>query len=237
MFPIRDLNPARGLAIVTLAVIAANVIVFVVWQPHTTADAQIAFLYRWAAVACELVTRHPLEALALETGRCIAPSGADVLFPEKHLALSVLVSMFLHSNIVHIAGNMWFLWIFGDNVEEAFGAIGYIALYLVAGLAAAAGFTLLHPGSVTPMIGASGAIAGVLGAYLVLFPARPVLALSIIGVVPVPSAIFLGLWFVGQFGVADPGVAWEAHVAGFLAGAVVAMLLRGTRHTTRVMRR
>ncbi len=226
MFPIRDLNPTRGVAYVTLAIIAANVLVFALWQPHQGQLAELAFLYHYAAVACELVTRRALDVAELDAQRCLAQSVGAPLFPDKNLGLSVLVSMFLHSGVLHIAGNMWFLWIFGDNVEEAFGRIGYAALYLVAGLAAAAGFTLLHPGSVVPLVGASGAIAGVLGAYLVLFPGRPVLAIWIYGLIPVPSFIFLGLWFVGQFSTGDVGVAWEAHVAGFLAGLAIALVLR-----------
>ncbi len=227
MFPIRDINPTRSLALVTLAIIAVNAVVFIVFQPHRGPAAQLEFLYRWAAVACELVTRHPIDTAELDAGRCLVRPGGEVIFPEKQLGVSVLVSMFLHSNIVHIAGNMWFLWIFGDNVEEAFGKIGYAALYLVAGVAATLGFTLVHPDNITPLIGASGAIAGVLGAYLVLFPGRRVLALVTFFVIPVPAVLFLGLWFLGQFMVEEAGVAWEAHVAGFVVGAAVAFALRG----------
>ena len=227
MFPIRDLNPTRGTAYITIAITLANVLVYVLWQPHGGQLAQLDFLYHYAAVACELVTRQPIDVGELTAQHCLPQSLGTPVFPDKNLPLSVLVSMFLHSGLLHIAGNMWFLWIFGDNVEEAFGAVGYALLYLVAGIAAAAGFTLVHADSVQPLIGASGAIAGVLGAYLVLFPTRPVLALWVFGLIPVPSLIFLGLWFVGQFSTGDAGVAWEAHVAGFVAGALIALAFRG----------
>lgn len=233
MFPLRDLSASRGPAIVTIALIAASVIAFFAWQPHGDRDAEAAFLYRRAAVACEVIARVPIAQRDLAAGRCVSKSvpaspsaGGSPLFPTKQIALSVLVSMFLHGGLIHLLGNMWFLWIFGDNVEEAFGRLGYLLLYGLAGVGATLGFSVLHPDSVEPLIGASGAIAGVLGAYLVLFPRGWVLAAWFLGIVPVPSVIFLGLWFVGQFGVAIPGVAWEAHVAGFLIGAGVALLFR-----------
>ncbi len=228
MFPLRDLNPSRGTAIVTLLLIALNVAAFIGWQPHGDGNAEAAFLYERAAVACEITTREPLTDAALRSGRCASggASSGGALFPAKQIALSIATSMFLHGGVVHLLGNMWFLWIFGDNVEEAFGHLGYLLLYALAGVGATLGFVALHPGSVEPLIGASGAIAGMLGAYLVLVPRGWVLALWFLGIIPVPAVIFLGLWFVGQFSVAAPGVAWEAHVVGFTIGAVVALALR-----------
>ena len=226
MFPLRDLNPSRGTAYLTIALIVVNIVVFAIWQPHTDPNAEIVFLYRQAAVACEITTLVPVTDLALDIGQC-APQNGESVFPSKQIPLSIFTSMFLHGGLVHLLGNMWFLWIFGDNIEEAFGHLGYALLYLVAGIGATLGFAFLHPDSVEPLIGASGAIAGVLGAYLVLFPKGWVLALWFLGIIPVPALIFLGLWFVGQFTVATPGVAWEAHVAGFLVGAAVALALRG----------
>jgi membrane associated rhomboid family serine protease len=122
---------------------------------------------------------------------------------------------------------MWFLWLFGNNIEEAYGSIRFLLLYVAAGIAAALAFIGLHPQDVTPLVGASGAIAGVLGSYLVLFPGRWVISLVVIALLPVPAVIFLGLWLVLQFAVTDPGVAWEAHVAGFLFGMAVSLLFRG----------
>jgi membrane associated rhomboid family serine protease len=146
--------------------------------------------------------------------------------------------MFLHGNLLHLAGNMWFLWIFGNNVEEAYGWLGYVAMYLVAGLAGTAAFVLLRPDDVTPLIGASGAIAGVLGAYFVLYPRHLVVAVVFFYLVPVPAMIFLGLWFLGQFLVTDLGVAWEAHAGGFAFGALVSLPFRAMllRHDERVRR-
>ena len=225
MFPLRDLNPSRGTAIVTIALIVVNVAAFIGWQPHGDPQAEAEFLYQRAAVACEVTGFAPISVVDLDEGRCV-PDRSPALFPAKQIPLSVLTSMFLHGGLLHLLGNMWFLWIFGDNIEEAFGHLGYLAMYLVAGIGATLAFSVLHMRSVEPLIGASGAIAGVLGAYLVLFPRGWVLALWFLGIVPVPAVLFLGLWFLGQFGVATVGVAWEAHVAGFVIGAAIAWLFR-----------
>ncbi|MDA0301061.1 MAG: rhomboid family intramembrane serine protease [Chloroflexi bacterium] len=225
MFPIRDLSPSRGTALVTILLIVLNIVAFFGWQPHGDHDAELDFLYRRAAVACEVTRFAPISIVDLREGECV-PDQAPALFPEKQVALSVVVSMFLHGGLLHLLGNMWFLWIFGDNIEEAFGHLGYALMYLVTGVGATLVFSVLHMDSVDPLIGASGAIAGVLGAYLVLFPKGWVLALWFVWVVPVPAVLFLGLWFVGQFNVVTEGVAWEAHVAGFVIGAGIALLFR-----------
>ncbi len=153
---------------------------------------------------------------------------------------SMVLSMFLHAGWLHLIGNMWFLWIFGDNVEDALGHARYLVFYLVCGGVAAIGQALVAPASAVPMIGASGAIAGVLGAYLVWFPWARVRTLLFLGilftVVEVPAPLFLILWFVVQFfsgtlslaaaAGATGGVAWFAHVGGFLAGALMALVLK-----------
>lgn len=233
MFPLRDINPAGRLPIVTLGLIAANLLVFIFWQPVGDLAQEITFLYERAAVPCELTTGEPLTAFEINSGRCTSLDSGPAIFPEKGLALSVVVSMFLHGGWLHVLGNMWFLWIFGDNVEHDFGWIGYPLLYLAAGIVATLGFVALHPGETTPLIGASGAVAGVLGAYSVLYPGALVLSVAFFTIIPIPAVLFLGLWFVGQFFVVDMGVAWEAHVAGFLAGMAAALVLRLTGFANR----
>ncbi len=229
MLPLRDVNPTRVTPLITVALIAANVLVFLFWQPISgTEGDQTEFLYEYAAIACELSSGDPLSIAEFEADRCDVDD--DEIFPNKQVYLAALVSMFLHGGWAHLIGNMWFLWIFGNNVEEAFGYVGYLALYAVAGVAATATFVLLNADSTIPLVGASGAIAGVLGAYLVLFPQHRILTLVILFIFPlvvgVPALFFLGLWFVGQFLVVEPGVAVEAHIAGFVVGMTVAALLR-----------
>jgi membrane associated rhomboid family serine protease len=226
VFPVRDLNPTRAFPLVTLALIAANIAVFVFWQPHGSAEDETRFVFANAAVACEVTSGHPLTANQIQSDNCKDARPSPEVFPDKQIELSVLVSMFLHGGTLHLLGNMWFLWLFGDNVEEAYGSLRFLLMYVAAGIVAALGFIAMHPESTTPLIGASGAIAGVLGAYLILFPGRMVISVVVFTLLPVPAFIFLGLWFVLQFAVADPGIAWEAHVSGFLFGMALSLLFR-----------
>ena len=244
MFPIRDINPTRIFPIITIGLIVASLFIFFGLQSWTSASEQEIndFLYENAAVACELTTGEPLSHAEIDGAECNESSG-DQPFPEKNLYLSAFVSMFLHGGIAHVLLNMWFLWIFGNNVEEAFGALGFLAMYLVAGVVATAAFVLLNPDETEALVGASGAIAGVMGSYLVLFPKHRVLSLVFVFFVPVSAMLFLGIWFFLQFGIQEESAAWEAHVAGFAFGVLVTLPLRNrllarvaTLHGTRRLR-
>ncbi|MBU1227439.1 MAG: rhomboid family intramembrane serine protease [Actinobacteria bacterium] len=229
MFPIRDVNPTRMRPVMTWALIAVNVFVFFGWQPQDSDAAAAEFAYAHAAIPCEITTGEPLDVAEIG-GPCIEAPLGQVVFPDKNVWLSVVVSMFLHGGIAHLLFNMWSLWIFGNNVEEAFGRGGYLLFYLVAGFGATAGFVALNPDTTAPLVGASGAIAGVMGAYLVLFPRHQVMTLVIIRIVAIPAVLFLGLWLASQFFLigAQSGIAWEAHVAGFALGVLVTLPLRET---------
>ena len=229
MFPIRDVNPTRIRPVVTWALIAVNVFVYFAVQPQGSDEEAIAFAYERAAIACEIVTGDPLDIQEVN-GPCLDDPLGQAPFPDKNVWFSVLVSMFLHGGIAHLLFNMWSLWIFGNNVEEAFGTVGYLAFYLLAGLAATFGFVALNTDATVPLVGASGAIAGVMGAYLVLFPRHQVMTLVFIRIVAIPAVFFLGFWLVSQFFLAggDSGIAWEAHVAGFVFGAAVTLPFRST---------
>jgi membrane associated rhomboid family serine protease len=217
--PIKDLNPRRSFPAVTLLLILVNVAVFA-YQFTLPPGAEKAFLLAYADV--------PSRLPALFSGQV----GAAVFLP-------FLTSMFLHAGILHIAGNMLFLWIFGDNVEDFFGHLGYLFFYFVCGIAAslAHDFSNLHSG--VPALGASGAISGVMGAYLVLYPRARVLTLVFIFLVPIPAVVILGWWFILQIlgglsavGMqATGGVAWWAHIGGFLMGVLLTLVfrLRGRR--------
>jgi membrane associated rhomboid family serine protease len=225
LFPIRDLNPTRVTPIITIGLILANIAIFFLWQPHNNQQEENTFLYENGGIACELTTGQPLTLQEINRDVCQKDSGPPA-FPGKNIWLAAFVSMFLHASIIHLLSNMWFLWIFGNNVEEAYGMGGFLALYLVTGVVATAVFVYANPNATSPMIGASGAIAGVLGAYLVLFPTHRVLTLFIFIFAQVPAGLYLALWFFLQFAYQEPGVAWEAHVGGFIAGALISLLLR-----------
>lgn len=227
MFPIRDANPTRIRPLITWALIAVNVIVYFMIQPGDQLEA-IEFSYRNAAIACEITTGDPLDWVEIADARCTDRPLGDPAFPQKDIWMSVGVSMFLHAGIAHLLFNMWSLWIFGNNVEEAFGRPAYLLVYLLAGLAATLGFVLANPDLTVPLIGASGAIAGVMGSYLVLFPRHHVMTFVFFRVVAMPAMLFLGLWFLSQFLLLgeSSGIAWEAHVAGFLFGGAITLPFR-----------
>jgi membrane associated rhomboid family serine protease len=228
LIPIRDINPTVIRPVVTLVLIAINVAVFFLVQPPTPSGDGDRFAYEHAAIPCELRSGDPLDSQEITTGTCQTEPGGNEEFPDKIVFLGLLSSMFLHGGIAHLAFNMWSLWIFGDNVEEAFGKAGYLALYLAGGVVATVGYAFFHLDSTIPLVGASGAIAAVMGAYLVLFPTHRILSLVFFFFfVAVPAVLFIGFWFLGQFGI-DPAsnVAWEAHVAGFAFGVVIALVLR-----------
>jgi membrane associated rhomboid family serine protease len=225
MFPIRDVNPTRITPFLTVLLIAASLLVFFGIQASDTPAEQQEFLYRRAAIACEIRTGDPLSVPEIESGICSSDADPPV-FPDKEPWSAILTSMFLHGGLGHVLFNMWFLWIFGNNVEEAFGHVRYLVMYVIGGIAATLVFVVANPDSTIPLVGASGAIAAVLGAYAVLFPAHRVLALVGWFLLPVPAALLLAIWFVGQFGLGGTGVAWEAHVGGFVFGLLVALVFR-----------
>jgi membrane associated rhomboid family serine protease len=217
--------------VVTLLLIAANLVVFFLIQGRGTPDEQQALVYERAAISCEVTTGFPLGAEEIISDVCLA-GAQEPVFPDKNVFLALVTSMFLHGGIGHVLFNMWFLWIFGNNVEEAYGHVEYLLLYLVGGLAATAAFILTNPNATVPLVGASGAIAVAMGAYIVLFPGHRILSLVGWLLLPIPAAIFLIFWFVAQFGLGGTGTAWEAHAGGFVFGAGVSLLLR-----SRLMRR
>jgi membrane associated rhomboid family serine protease len=236
VLPIRDDNPTKRTAVVTIALIAINLFVYFVVQPHTGSDAEQTFLYEHAAIPCEITTGHPITAVppfsSVSSAGDTCVVGANVetprrLFPRKLVLLGVIESLFLHGSVVHVLGNMLFLWIFGNNVEDRMGPILYTIFYFAAGIVATTGFILFNLHATTPLVGASGAIAGVMGAYFVWFPRARVLTLIVFFPVYLPAMVVLGFWFLLQF-VTNPneGVAWQAHVAGFLFGVLVAWLAR-----------
>ncbi|HET6504428.1 MAG TPA: rhomboid family intramembrane serine protease [Amycolatopsis sp.] len=252
MIPVHDVNPLRRTPWVTYALIVANVVVFLLMPgaAHSLAGQTTlgqlcqlqAFLERWGAVPVELL-RDQLPTL-VPTGTAVAgPQGTGCLVapPEydKSPPLSVLTAMFLHSSWAHLLGNMLFLAIFGNNIEDRLGRIPFLLFYLACGYAASYGFALTSPDSTDPLVGASGAIAGVLGAYLVIYPRARVWGLiPVLFFLPlrVPAWFMLGMWFVLQalyatgYGTAGAGsVAYAAHVIGFVLGALLGLTLRGRR--------
>lgn len=232
MLPIRDLNPTRRVTAVTWLLLAGVAAVYLLVQPRGEAEA-VQFLYEWATIPCEVETGAPLTFDEASSGRCLDQSATAerLIAPDKGVYLSVLVSIFLHGGLLHLLGNLWVLWIFGNNVEDELGSVRFAVFYLASGIAASLGHVLSYRGDTTPVVGASGAIAGVMGAYLVLHPwARIVSIVPPLFFLPfrVPAAVFLVIWLGLQFTLAgqNTNIAWEAHVVGFAFGVVVVGTLR-----------
>lgn len=233
MFPIRDDNPTFLTPYATYALIAANVAVWVFVQGLGADPALARSLCQLALIPGEL-----MQTVAAGTRIAVGPNTVCVLTDQSNW-LTPLSSMFMHGGWMHIIGNMWFLWIFGDNVEDSMGSIRFAAFYILSGLAAAAAQIFADPQSAVPMVGASGAIGGVMGAYILLYPRVRVHMLIFLGffvtTVAVPAILMLGYWFaiqllsgVASAGAAGGGVAFWAHVGGFLAGAALVYVFRNT---------
>jgi rhomboid family protein len=244
VIPIRDENPTRRFPVVTVALIAINLVVFFAIQlPRDSKPSDLIggisesneLDYRYAAIPCEVTHGEPLDVAQFVSQRCAADAAAGSpaareVFPGKNVYLSLLFSMFMHGSILHVLGNMLFLWVFGNNVEDRFGPVLFLLFYLFVGVVATMTHIVFNASSVVPTIGASGAIAGVMGAYIVWWPHARVLSLIPIlfffGFIELPAAVVLGIWFVTQFFTnPNEGVAWLAHVGGFAAGAAIAFAL------------
>lgn len=230
MFPLRDENPASITPFVTWAFIALCVLAFfaIPNQFDSTGD----FHLQQAAIPCELSTGEALSDVELEaarssgSGACVEGDG-PAGFPNKNVWVAAIASIFLHGGIMHLGGNMWFLWIFGNNVEDKLGHFWYAAFYLAGGIVATAGHVLAQPDSLIPVVGASGAIAAVMGAYLTWFPDAPIRTLVFIILLDIRARWYLAGWFIFQFFTApDSPVAWVAHVAGFIFGVIVGVAVR-----------
>ncbi len=217
MIPIRDENPPQRVPVVTRTLIVLNVVAFL--YQLLLGSQVVSFMLGWGLV--------PERLAAALQGLTPLPSAAVTLF----------TSMFLHGSWIHLIGNMWYLWIFGDNVEDELGSLRFLGFYLAAGVVSALMHVLFNPGSPVPAVGASGAIAGILGGYAYAFPkARVVTLVPIIfffQIVALPALLVLGLWFVFQFfsatlasGAGSGGVAWWAHIGGFLFGLVAMAWMR-----------
>lgn len=212
MIPLKDNIPTRTFPIITVSIIFVNIIIFL-WQRLALPPAAGAVLYGYYGLV-------PREFAASVLGRY------DLL---PYNVMTVFTSMFLHGGFLHIIGNMLYLWIFGNNIEDRLGHGRFIFFYFIAGIFAAAFQVLYDPSSEVPMIGASGAVSGVLGAYLVIYPHARIKTLLIIfifiKIVEIPAVVLLTIWFFMQFLYSGmDGIAWYAHVGGFIFGLACAWL-------------
>lgn len=222
MLPLWDTQPHHRAPVMTALIVAGCLGVFVY---------EVVLLIQCEGAFSTWMTQHSL-----------VPSRMLAGWRDPVQWQTVATSMFMHGGVAHVLGNCWFLWVFGNNVEDRLGSFGFLLFYVATGVAAAAAQVAVEPGSAIPMVGASGAISGVLGAYLVFFPRAWVVSLVpwVIPILPIPAVVFLLLWFfvqayagVGAFmsgATGAGGVAWFAHAGGFAAGVALALMLpRATR--------
>lgn len=258
MIPLKDYNPVSRPALIVPILVAINIVVFLFVQPtlrrsgQGAAEAQqVTFIVCKAAIPYEVMHgRRLADADPTTLSRTGEVFGAveRTRCPQKNVWLSILTSMFLHGGLLHIAGNMLFLWIFGNNVEDRLGRWRFVVFYLACGIAATYAQSLVSASSPQPMIGASGAIGGVLGAYIVMFPRARIRTLIFIfifvSVTDVSAVFLLGFWFLMQVlqgvgsvtGAAGDNVAYMAHVGGFIAGIALLYAFRPRRRPPQLSR-
>lgn len=222
MFPLRDNIPSRSWPLVTVLIIAANFYLF--YQELLLGDTALTrFIHTWGLVPADFLARLAREPFQYTT------------------YLPLVTNLFLHGGWLHILGNMWYLWIFGDNIEDSLGKGRFLYFYLLCGVIANAAQVIVDPGSTVPTVGASGAISGLLGAYLMLFPQARIATLPplfpLIPILQIPALLFLPLWFFIQLQqgaaalfMAGANIAWWAHIGGFAAGFVLVKIVRPRRH-------
>jgi membrane associated rhomboid family serine protease len=254
VFPLKDNIPTDRFPVVTVALIALNVIAYFFWQQGglTFGDPSNAHYFSnlidYAQFPYEIT--HPGDHCEA-VGQAIAcegmPGVQGTAEPQPATWLTLFTSMFMHGGLLHLGGNMLFLWIFGNNVEDSMGPVKFVVFYLLGGLAATAGQVLVGPNSAVPNVGASGAIAGVLGGYILLFPrARVITVIFIVfffTILELPAMLILGFWFVEQVlfgyfdlntgGHAEGGVAYFAHIGGFVFGLIAIKLFADERKRRR----
>jgi len=240
MFPLRDDNPTYGRSVITFVLIGLNVLSWIFLQGFGFGFTHTNSVFEFGLIPGELLG-------AIEPGtRIPVGRGLTYVIEENRNWISLLSHMFMHGDWFHLIGNMWFLFVFGDNVEDALGSFKFLLFYLVCGLAAAAAQILAGPSSPYPMVGASGAIGGIMGAYAFLFPRAPVHMLVFFGFfftrIVIPAFLMLGYWFVlqifgGVFSAGTGGVAFWAHIGGFLAGIGIVKFLCDTHRLAHCQKR
>jgi membrane associated rhomboid family serine protease len=245
MFPLYDNNPTQRTPLATYALVAINVLVFL-WMSQLPELEQQKLAYQRGFVPARIAQLSQPRPIFVPVevpvripfwGEQVLQQPLKLAASPQQIGMSLLTCMFLHGSWMHLLGNMWFLWLFGNNVEDRLGSFFYLVLYLAGGLIASGAHWMVTPNSIVPVIGASGAIAAVLGAYAVTWPWARVSCLIFlvifVTIIDVPALVVLGMWFVVQVlssqesmqGAASGGVAWWAHIGGFLAGMVLMPVL------------
>jgi len=229
VIPISDIKPANNIPIISRLFIVFSTIIFLLFQPKNNIDL-LNYFYKFAAIPCEVINNLPLAANQFYNNNCnLTP---DILiFPDKNIVLSIFISLFLHANFLHILGNLWSFWIFGNNVEDKLGKFRFIIFLLFSGLVSVVGHSFLNSVDINPIVGSSGIVSALMGAYLYLFPNARLLVLVPFGVffpTTIKAKFFMIFWLISQFLIAlqSNNISWEAHISGFIFGYLLLKLFR-----------
>tara|TARA_B100001057_G_scaffold215363_1_gene215605 strand:- start:1273 stop:2001 length:729 start_codon:yes stop_codon:yes gene_type:complete len=233
VIPISDINPARNTPVISRIFMFATVGVFLIIQPKNQIEL-FNFFYQYSAIPCELVNFSPISESQYYNNDCFNNQTSSI-FPEKNLFLSIISANFFHANFIHILGNLWSFWIFGNNVEDKLGKFRFIIFLIFIGIISISVHTYLNQDSLIPIVGASGIVSGLMGAYVFMFPNARLLVLVPFGFLfptTIKAKFFMIFWFMSQIliSISDQNISWEAHVGGFAFGYLLLRIFNNKRY-------
>ena len=233
VIPISDINPARNTPVISRIFMFATVGVFLLIQPKNQIEL-FNFFYQYSAIPCELVNFSPISESQFYNNDCFNNQSSSI-FPEKNLLISVISANFFHANFIHILGNLWSFWIFGNNVEDKLGKFRFIIFLIFIGIISISVHTYLNQDSLIPIVGASGIVSGLMGAYVFMFPNARLLVLVPFGFLfptTIKAKFFMVFWFLSQIliSISDQNISWEAHVGGFVFGYLLLRIFNNKRY-------
>ena len=233
VIPISDINPARNTPVISRIFMFATVGVFLLIQPKNQIEL-FNFFYQYSAIPCELVNFSPISESQFYNNDCFN-NQSNSIFPEKNLLISVISANFFHANFIHILGNLWSFWIFGNNVEDKLGKFRFIIFLIFIGFISISVHTYLNQDSLIPIVGASGIVSGLMGAYVFMFPNARLLVLVPFGFLfptTIKAKFFMVFWFLSQIliSISDQNISWEAHVGGFVFGYLLLRIFNNKRY-------
>ena len=228
MIPISDINPAKNTPYVTRVFILFTAAVYLLVQPKTSSDL-FNFFYEFSAIPCEIQKGYPLSANQFYKNNCFA-SNDGVIFNEKNLLMSLITANSLHANLLHLVGNLWSFWIFGNNIEDKLGIFKFNIFLILAAGGSIGTHIFLNFSDLNPIVGASGIVSALMGAYLYRFPNAKLLVLVPFGIIfptTIKAKYFMAFWFISQVLIAlqNNNISWEAHIGGFIVGYISMALL------------
>jgi len=228
MIPISDINPAENTPYITRFFIFFTIVVYILLQPKNSADL-FNFFYEFSAIPCEIQKGVPLSANQFYSNDCMVTID-NVIFANKNLMLSVLTANFLHANLLHLVGNLWSFWIFGNNIEDKLGKLKFIIFLMFAAGGSIGTHIFLNYSDLNPIVGASGVVSALMGAYLYRFPNAKLLVLVPFGIIfptTIKAKYFMTFWFASQvlISLQNNNISWEAHIGGFFVGYLTMRLI------------